>query len=97
MDYHVFLLSRIRERYARTGDTREAVAHGIAGTGRLITDAVLIIVVVFAGFATGDLVGFQQMGFGWRSRGPEPSHQLPDRPPSPCRPHGPGGPGSTAT
>lgn len=64
MDYHVFLLSRIRERYQETGDTRAAVAHGIASTGRLITGAALIIVVVFAGFATGDLVGFQQMGFG---------------------------------
>ena len=64
MDYHVFLLSRIREKYIQTGDTREAVAHGIASTGQLITGAALIIVVVFAGFATGDLVGFQQMGFG---------------------------------
>jgi uncharacterized membrane protein YdfJ with MMPL/SSD domain len=64
MDYHVFLLSRIREHYTRTGNTREAVAEGIATTGRLITGAALIIVVVFAGFAAGDLVGFQQMGFG---------------------------------
>ena len=64
MDYHVFLLSRIREKHAETGDTSEAVAHGIASTGQLITGAALIIVVVFAGFATGDLVGFQQMGFG---------------------------------
>jgi RND superfamily putative drug exporter len=64
MDYHVFLLSRIRERYARTGDTEEAVVHGIAATGRIITGAALIIVVVFAGFAAGQLVMFQQMGFG---------------------------------
>jgi RND superfamily putative drug exporter len=64
MDYHVFLLSRIRERQLATGDTRDAVAHGIASTGKLITGAALIIVVVFAGFATGDFVGFQQMGFG---------------------------------
>jgi RND superfamily putative drug exporter len=64
MDYHVFLLSRIRERYAQTGDTRDAVVHGIAATGRIITGAALIIVVVFAGFAAGDLVMFQQMGFG---------------------------------
>ncbi len=49
MDYHVFLLSRIRERYAQTGDTNEAVVHGIAATGRLITGAALIIVVVFTG------------------------------------------------
>jgi putative drug exporter of the RND superfamily len=64
MDYHVFLLTRIRERYADTGDTVDAVVHGIAATGRIITGAALIIVVVFAGFATGDLVMFQQMGFG---------------------------------
>jgi putative drug exporter of the RND superfamily len=64
MDYHVFLLSRIRERYAQTGDTNEAVVHGIAATGRLITGAALIIVVVFTGFAAGQLVMFQQMGFG---------------------------------
>jgi putative drug exporter of the RND superfamily len=64
MDYHVFLLSRIRERYAQTGDTADAVVHGIAATGRIITGAALIIVVVFAGFAAGELVMFQQMGFG---------------------------------
>ena len=64
MDYHVFLLSRIRERYGQTGDTNEAVVHGIAATGRIITGAALIIVVVFAGFAAGQLVMFQQMGFG---------------------------------
>jgi RND superfamily putative drug exporter len=64
MDYHVFLLSRIRERYVQTGDTTDAVVHGIAATGRIITGAALIIVVVFAGFAAGELVMFQQMGFG---------------------------------
>jgi RND superfamily putative drug exporter len=64
MDYHVFLLTRIRERYLATGDTLDAVRHGIGATGRIITGAALIIVVVFVGFATGDLVGFQQMGFG---------------------------------
>ncbi|MDX6396771.1 MAG: putative drug exporter of the superfamily, partial [Gaiellaceae bacterium] len=64
MDYHVFLLSRIRERYLRTGDSSEAVAFGIRTTARLITGAALIIVVVFTGFATGELVMFQQMGFG---------------------------------
>jgi RND superfamily putative drug exporter len=64
MDYHVFLLSRIRERYAETNDTNQAVVHGIAATGRIITGAALIIVVVFGGFAAGQLVMFQQMGFG---------------------------------
>ena len=64
MDYHVFLLSRIRERYEQTGDTNQSVVHGIAATGRIITGAAVIIVVVFAGFAAGQLVMFQQMGFG---------------------------------
>jgi RND superfamily putative drug exporter len=64
MDYHVFLLSRIRERYRQTGDNRNAIAHGVGSTGRIITGAALIIVAVFSGFARGDLVMFQQMGFG---------------------------------
>ncbi|MGZ5372057.1 MMPL family transporter [Aeromicrobium sp.] len=64
MDYHVFLLTRIREHYLATGDTVDAVTHGVGATGRIITGAALIIVVVFLGFATGDTVGFQQMGFG---------------------------------
>ena len=64
MDYHVFLLSRIRERFDQTGDNTESVAFGIRSTGRLITGAALIMVAVFWGFAAGDLVGLQQMGFG---------------------------------
>jgi uncharacterized membrane protein YdfJ with MMPL/SSD domain len=64
MDYQVFLLSRIRERYDQTCDTRDAVGWGVASTARIITGAALIIVAVFSGFARGDLVMFQQMGFG---------------------------------
>jgi RND superfamily putative drug exporter len=64
MDYQVFLLSRIRERYTQSGDTTDAITFGIGSTARIITGAALIIVAVFAGFATGDLVMFQQMGFG---------------------------------
>jgi RND superfamily putative drug exporter len=64
MDYHVFLLSRIRERYVQTGDNDGAITYGVASTARLITGAALIIIAVFAGFARGDLVMFQQMGFG---------------------------------
>jgi putative drug exporter of the RND superfamily len=64
MDYQVFLLSRIHERWAATGDTPGAIVHGVASTARLITGAAAIIVVVFAGFATGQLVAFQEMGFG---------------------------------
>ena len=64
MDYQVFLLSRIKERYDQTRDTSDAVYVGVASTARIITGAALIIVAVFAGFARGDLVQFQQMGFG---------------------------------
>jgi uncharacterized membrane protein YdfJ with MMPL/SSD domain len=64
MDYQVFLLSRIKERYDQKGSTTEAVVHGVSSTARLITGAALIIVAVFTGFAMGDLVMFQQMGFG---------------------------------
>jgi putative drug exporter of the RND superfamily len=64
MDYQVFLLSRIRERYDQGADTATAVRWGVASTARIITGAALIIVAVFSGFARGDLVMFQQMGFG---------------------------------
>jgi RND superfamily putative drug exporter len=64
MDYHVFLMSRIRERYDQSGDNAESVAFGIRTTGRLITGAGLIMVAVFWAFAAGDIVGLQQMGFG---------------------------------
>jgi RND superfamily putative drug exporter len=64
MDYHVFLLSRIRERYDQTHDNTDAVAYGLRSTGRLITGAALIMVAVFGGFAMGQLVMLQQVGFG---------------------------------
>jgi RND superfamily putative drug exporter len=64
MDYQVFLMSRIKERYDLSGSTHDAVSGGVASTARIITGAALIIVVVFAGFAAGKLVMFQQMGFG---------------------------------
>jgi putative drug exporter of the RND superfamily len=64
MDYQVFLMSRIKERYDETGSTTEAVVGGVASTAKIITGAALIIVVVFSGFARGQLDMFQQMGFG---------------------------------
>jgi RND superfamily putative drug exporter len=64
MDYQVFLLSRIREKFAQTGDNDLAVSFGVGSTARLITGAALIIIAVFSGFARGELVMFQQMGFG---------------------------------
>ncbi|MEX1126127.1 MAG: MMPL family transporter [Acidimicrobiia bacterium] len=64
MDYHVFLLSRIKERYDQTGRNTDSVAYGLRTTGGLITGAAVIMVAVFSGFAAGRLVSFQQMGFG---------------------------------
>jgi uncharacterized membrane protein YdfJ with MMPL/SSD domain len=64
MDYQVFLLSRIHERYRQVQDPRDAVVVGVGSTARIITGAALIIVVVFCGFAAGELVMFQQMGLG---------------------------------
>jgi RND superfamily putative drug exporter len=64
MDYHVFLLSRIREEYDKTRDNTEAVAYGLRTTAGIITGAALIMVAVFIGFAAGRLGPLQQMGFG---------------------------------
>src|SRR5215469_7153696 len=64
MDYNVFLLSRIREHYLRTGDNTAAVAFGLSRTGGIITGAALIMVAVFGGVALGNLAMMQQMGFG---------------------------------
>ena len=64
MDYHVFLLSRIREEYDKTHDNTEAVAYGLRTTAGIITGAAIIMVVVFTGFASGSLGPLQQMGFG---------------------------------
>jgi putative drug exporter of the RND superfamily len=64
MDYHVFLLSRIKERYDETSDNAASVAYGLRKTAGIITGAALIMVAVFGGMASGDLVTFQQVGFG---------------------------------
>jgi RND superfamily putative drug exporter len=64
MDYHVFLLSRIRERFDETGDNASSVAFGLRSTAGMITGAAMIMVAVFTGFALGDIVPLQQVGFG---------------------------------
>jgi len=64
MDYHVFLLTRIRERFDFTRDNAGSVTYGLRSTGGLITGCALIMVAVFAGFAAGRLAPMQQMGFG---------------------------------
>jgi RND superfamily putative drug exporter len=64
MDYEVFLLSRIREEYDRTGDNATAVADGLAATARVITAAALIMVTVFASFVLGDNTAVKLFGVG---------------------------------
>jgi uncharacterized membrane protein YdfJ with MMPL/SSD domain len=64
MDYHVFVLSRIREAYDRGMSTGDAVAHGVTTTAGVITSAALVMVGVFAIFGTLDSVALRQMGVG---------------------------------
>ncbi len=64
MDYEVFLLSRIREGYVATGDTRRAVEEGLGATGGIITSAALIMVTVFGAFALGSVVEIKSLGLG---------------------------------
>ncbi len=64
MDYEVFLLSRVREEYLRTGDNDAAVVHGIASTARVITSAALIMISVFLGFVLSDDPVTKMMGLG---------------------------------
>jgi RND superfamily putative drug exporter len=63
-DYEVFLLSRVREEWDATGDNRAAVAAGLQHTGRIITAAALLLIVVVAGFATGGIVLVKLIGVG---------------------------------
>ncbi|MFD0747827.1 MMPL family transporter [Phytohabitans flavus] len=63
-DYEVFLLSRVREEWDRTGDNTASVAHGLARTGRIITAAALLLVIVVAGFATGGIMFIKLIGIG---------------------------------
>ena len=64
MDYEVFLLSRIKEVHDQTGDNDLAVAVGLQRSGRIITSAAALIVVVFAGFAAGEVLAVKQLGVG---------------------------------
>ncbi|HEX4777711.1 MAG TPA: MMPL family transporter [Acidimicrobiia bacterium] len=64
MDYEVFLLSRVREEWLRTGDNATAVADGLAGTARVITAAAAIMVCVFGAFALGDVRVLKLFGVG---------------------------------
>jgi RND superfamily putative drug exporter len=64
MDYEVFLLTRIREEWDRTGDNRESVAYGLERSGRIITSAALIVVVVTGSFVSADVVIVKALGLG---------------------------------
>jgi uncharacterized membrane protein YdfJ with MMPL/SSD domain len=64
MDYHVFILTRIREGYDRGMRTNEAVAHGIKTTAGVVTSAAVVMIAVFAVFATLSLIFFKELGIG---------------------------------
>ena len=64
MDYEVLMLSRIQEEYQRTGDSRSSIAYGLEKTGKVITGAAAIMVVVFGGFMLADISIIKSMGFG---------------------------------
>src|SRR5690349_10644619 len=64
MDYEVFLLSRIKERYHATGDNRRAVAEGLQGSAKVISSAALIMVVVFSVFALTGVPQIKEIGVG---------------------------------
>jgi uncharacterized membrane protein YdfJ with MMPL/SSD domain len=64
MDYHVFILTRIREAFDRGMSTDEAVSHGIKTTAGVVTSAAVVMVAVFAIFATLSLVFFKELGVG---------------------------------
>ena len=69
MDYEVFLLSRMKEVWDRTGDNTEAVAGGLERSGRIVTSAALIVVVVAGSFAFADIVLIKALGVGHGDRG----------------------------
>jgi RND superfamily putative drug exporter len=62
MDYEVFLLSRIKECYDEGGDTNKAVANGLQRSGRIITSAAFLVMIVFLGFAAGQTLGIKEFG-----------------------------------
>ena len=64
MDYEVFLLSRVREEWLRTGDARASVPNGLAATARVITSAALIMICVFLSFVLVDEPTVKMMGIG---------------------------------
>ena len=64
MDYEVFMVTRMREAYDETHDTRQAVALGLARTGKLVTSAALVLMFAFFVLSTGPGVDIKQFGIG---------------------------------
>src|SRR5204863_9834522 len=64
MDYHVFIISRIRETFDRGASMDEAIAHGIKSTAGVVTSAAIVMVAVFSIFATLSMLIFKQFGVG---------------------------------
>ena len=64
MDYEVFLVSRIHEEWLKTGDNRVAVRNGLAATGKTITAAALIMILVFGSFVFGGIRVIKEFGIG---------------------------------
>jgi len=64
MDYEVFLLSRIQEEFRKHGDNRRSIAYGLAYTGRIVSSAAAILIVVIGAFATGYLLYVKEVGVG---------------------------------
>ena len=77
MDYHVFIISRIRETFDRGASTDEAIAHGIKSTAGVVTSAAIVMVSVFAIFGTLSMLFFKQFGVGPRNGGPARRHDRP--------------------
>ena len=82
MDYHVFILSRVREAVDRGMRTEDAVAHGIRATAGTVTSAAVVMVAVFAIFATLSALDFKQMGVGLSVADPARRHDRPGRAPA---------------
>jgi predicted RND superfamily exporter protein len=64
MDYEIFLLSRIQEEFRKDGDNRRSIAYGLAHTGRIVSSAAAILIVVIGAFATGYLLYVKEVGVG---------------------------------
>jgi RND superfamily putative drug exporter len=64
MDYEVLIIGRIREAWLRTGDNRAAVVEGLTQTGRLVTGAAAVMMVVFSAFAAASVLFVKALGFG---------------------------------